>query len=98
MFDDVSLQEWDPFALTCSSKSQTRANTLQRIEIGTDGVWEMQNEEGVLYGKERLYEFIRENAHLPASEISSRLYEVLDRFRGSGGQDDDVTFVIIKVQ
>ncbi|OQY03366.1 MAG: hypothetical protein B6I25_08155 [Planctomycetales bacterium 4572_13] len=76
--------------------SQVRSG--QVFMMATDGVWEMQNEEGTQYGKEHLCEFLRENAHLSASEISRRLYEVLDQFRGNVKQDDDVTFVIIKVQ
>jgi len=75
-----------------------RLGSGQVIMIATDGVWEMQNEENMLYGKGRLYEFIRKNAHRPASEISKLLHESLSRFRGSEHQEDDVTFVIIKIQ
>ena len=68
------------------------------IMLATDGVWEMQNEDGEMYGKERLYELIRKNASLEASKISELLHKELDSFRGSVSQDDDVTFVIVRVE
>ena len=33
----------------------------QVIFLGTDGIWEAHNPEGELFGKERLYNTIREN-------------------------------------
>ncbi|MHC4108876.1 MAG: SpoIIE family protein phosphatase [Planctomycetota bacterium] len=64
----------------------------------TDGVWETFNEGREPFGKERLRKLIRDNAHRSAAEISTELREQLNHFRGGGSQDDDVTFVIVKVQ
>ena len=50
-----------------------------------------------MYGKGRLRELIRANADLTAEEISDRLREDLARFRGESNQDDDITFVVVKI-
>ena len=39
----------------------------------------------------------RENAHRTAAEISEMIRDALAQFRGPIGQDDDLTFVIVKV-
>jgi serine phosphatase RsbU (regulator of sigma subunit) len=70
----------------------------QVIVVGTDGVWEMPNALGEQFGKERLREVIREFAGKSAAEISTAIRERLAAFRGTAKQEDDVTFVVIKVQ
>jgi serine phosphatase RsbU (regulator of sigma subunit) len=70
----------------------------QVIVVGTDGVWEMPNVKGEQFGKERLREVIREFAGKSAAEISTAIRERLVAFRGPAKQEDDVTFVVIKVQ
>jgi sigma-B regulation protein RsbU (phosphoserine phosphatase) len=64
---------------------------------GTDGIWEADDLNGEMYGKDRLRELIRASADLTAEEISNRLREDLTRFRGESSQHDDITFVIVKV-
>jgi sigma-B regulation protein RsbU (phosphoserine phosphatase) len=66
------------------------------IVIGTDGVWEMANEGGKQYGKERLQRIIREHNTLAAAEIAAALESDLATFRGTQTPADDVTFVIVK--
>ncbi len=63
----------------------------------TDGVWETFDQEGRTFGKDRVQEFIRSNAFRRAEEISELLRAELSGFRGEHTQDDDVTFVVIKV-
>jgi serine phosphatase RsbU (regulator of sigma subunit) len=50
-----------------------------------------------MFGKERLPDFIRRNAHLSAADIAEQIREALTRFRAEQKQDDDITFVIVKV-
>ena len=64
----------------------------------TDGVWEACNEEGSTFGKERVCSLLRQHAQLSAAEISDRLRAELTRFRGAASQEDDITFVVVKVQ
>lgn len=68
------------------------------ILAATDGVWEAQNRNNELFGKERVQSIIRENAHRSADEISAVLRDSLSDFLQDINQDDDITFVIIKVQ
>lgn len=64
---------------------------------GTDGIWEMSNPSGEMFGKGRLQDLMRANAELTAEEIGCALRDELTRFRGERRQDDDITFVIVKV-
>ena len=45
----------------------------------------------------QLRTLLRENAHRTAAEISEMIRDALAQFRGPIGQDDDLTFVIVKV-
>jgi sigma-B regulation protein RsbU (phosphoserine phosphatase) len=64
--------------------------------IGTDGIWEAQNEDGKNFGKEGMMETLRETAHLSAQEICDVFGERLRRFRGAKPQRDDITLVVVK--
>jgi sigma-B regulation protein RsbU (phosphoserine phosphatase) len=68
------------------------------IIIGTDGVWEMFNEQDEQYGKERMERVVRENHVRSAAEIATALENDLALFRGVRAPADDVTFVIIKLR
>ena len=67
------------------------------IMIGTDGVWEMFNEQQKHYGKERMRRIMREHHARPAKEIAAALEADLAEYRGVQVPADDVTFVIIKL-
>jgi sigma-B regulation protein RsbU (phosphoserine phosphatase) len=64
---------------------------------GTDGIWEAPNEEQEMFGKDRLREFIRANASRSVSEIAAEMDIALQNFRGNAVQNDDVTFVVMKL-
>jgi sigma-B regulation protein RsbU (phosphoserine phosphatase) len=72
--------------------------TNQIIFLGTDGIWEAINANGEMFGKQRLYEIIRRNAHSTAADIQTGVLEALGNFRGKCNQEDDVTMVVIKVK
>ncbi|HBZ97709.1 MAG TPA: hypothetical protein DEO57_07675 [Phycisphaerales bacterium] len=67
------------------------------VLAATDGIWETKGETGELYGMERLESFIRSHARRTAAEISEALRSELAAFRGQAVQDDDVTFVLVKI-
>jgi sigma-B regulation protein RsbU (phosphoserine phosphatase) len=69
----------------------------QVIVVGTDGVWEMPNPAGDLFGKDRLREAIRSSAGGPAAGVSEAILAALGEFRGDAKPADDVTFVVVKV-
>ncbi|MBX3402033.1 MAG: SpoIIE family protein phosphatase [Phycisphaeraceae bacterium] len=68
------------------------------IVIGTDGIWEAVNPEGVMYGKQRLRDVVRENAHAPVAAIADAIEADLRRFRDTAPQRDDITFVVIRIE
>ncbi|MGB9438142.1 MAG: SpoIIE family protein phosphatase [Desulfobacterales bacterium] len=69
----------------------------QVIMIGTDGIWEMHNKAGEMFGKEALMQIIRNNQTVSARQIVDTVTEALERFRGDEAPEDDITMVVIKV-
>ena len=74
-----------------------RLESGQVIMIGTDGIWEMHNRAGEMFGKEALMEIIRNNHTASARQIVNRVSGALEGFRGDEAQEDDFTMVVIKV-
>ena len=69
----------------------------QVLLIGTDGIWETQNETGEMFGKERLKALLRRYAHLSSKKMITSIIDELHAFRKSVKQDDDITLVVIKI-
>jgi sigma-B regulation protein RsbU (phosphoserine phosphatase) len=70
----------------------------QIILIGTDGIWDVENNMGELFGKERTQELIKKHAQLSAREITNSILAAIEIFRGGQSQNDDITLAIIKTQ
>lgn len=64
---------------------------------GTDGVWEAHNEQGEMFGKDRLRDVIRAHAKSDVKKIVDAVQSAIDTFAGSRKLFDDVTYVVIKV-
>jgi sigma-B regulation protein RsbU (phosphoserine phosphatase) len=79
------------------AESKQKLASGQVILIGTDGIWEMHNQQGEMFGKKRLRAIIQSNAQLSASEIMAAITAELKTFRGDFGSEDDVTMVVVKV-
>jgi sigma-B regulation protein RsbU (phosphoserine phosphatase) len=77
---------------------KTTLSKGQIIAIGTDGIWEASNKEGVMFGKERFRDIIRRNAYQGAEEILDCVYDELNNFTLGLRAEDDVTLVVIKVE
>ena len=69
----------------------------QIIIVGTDGVWESQNSDGQMFGKQRLSEIVENNRALTARELIKTVIGAIDQFCGTQERSDDVTLVIIKI-
>ena len=69
----------------------------QILLIGTDGIWESQNAQGQMFGKERFCQVISAHGRKTAIEILQAVIDELDRFSHPLGKEDDVTLVVIKV-
>jgi len=67
------------------------------ILMGTDGLWEACNAQGVMFGRERVREVLRRYAGQPAATIRDRVMAALADFRGAAALEDDVTLVVIKL-
>jgi sigma-B regulation protein RsbU (phosphoserine phosphatase) len=65
--------------------------------MATDGIWEARNADGEMFGKDRLYKVIRQNALQTAAEIQTAVFESIRRFRQNTRLEDDMTLVVVKV-
>lgn len=67
------------------------------VVIGTDGIWETRNARNEPFGKDRLRDTIRANAHACADELAAAITASVRAFRDAGQQEDDVTLVVMKL-
>ena len=66
------------------------------IVIGTDGLWETRNPQGVAFGREGLLATLRASAHLPAADICGEVIARVREFADGAPQEDDMTVLVIK--
>lgn len=78
------------------NEKQNLANG-QIIVLGTDGIWEARNPKGKMFGKEPIYNIIRENANLDAKSILNTIVESLTKFQQNFKVEDDITLVVTKI-
>jgi len=83
--------------MTAYQKFDKKINPGQIIMMGTDGIWEAQNPQGEMFGKERFKDIIRHNAGRPAKEIMQAVIKQVDSFRHPLEKEDDVTLVVTKI-
>jgi serine phosphatase RsbU (regulator of sigma subunit) len=69
----------------------------QVIIIATDGTWEARNPDGEMFGKDRIYRIVRQNATASAAEIQNAVLESLRGFQKDARLEDDLTLVVIKI-
>ena len=65
--------------------------------LSTDGLWEAQNRQGDMFGKEAIYEIVRRNSSTGAGELLDTLLYAVTRFQKNQQPADDITLVIVKV-
>ncbi len=75
-----------------------RARSGQVILASTDGVWEAHSADGEMFGMERLQAIIREHAGEPSERIAEAIRAAVARHQTGCAQEDDITFVIVKVR
>lgn len=64
--------------------------------VVTDGAREAQNDSGELFGTDRLYQVLKDNAHRNSQEISAAVIQAVVEFQGPAPRTDDITLVVIK--
>lgn len=67
----------------------------QVLVVGTDGIWEAQDREGEMFGKQRLKNIIKAKAGLSSLGILDEVFKALWDFSGRRLRDD-ATLVVIK--
>jgi serine phosphatase RsbU (regulator of sigma subunit) len=66
------------------------------LVLFTDGITEAQDEEGNLFGEERMKDIIRKYHASPANIIAYAILEEVENFSANGAYNDDKTLVVIK--
>lgn len=75
----------------------TDVQSGQVYMVLTDGLWEAFNQEGEMFGKDRVCDLIRRFADHSAAEISKQIISRFSIFLGGKSPKDDLSFVIVKV-
>jgi sigma-B regulation protein RsbU (phosphoserine phosphatase) len=78
-----------------NEKSELAADQI--LLLGTDGLWEAQNLDGRMFGKESVYEIIRQNATDSAVNILDALLAGWKGFIEGRDPEDDVTLIVVKI-
>jgi serine phosphatase RsbU (regulator of sigma subunit)/putative methionine-R-sulfoxide reductase with GAF domain len=68
------------------------------VILYTDGIIEAENPQSEQFYYDRLKDCIKSNKHLPAETIKEKLIRELKEFVNTDHFDDDVTFLIIKLE
>ncbi len=69
----------------------------QLILIGSDGAWEVENQAGEQFGRERLKRILADTCTLHPDEILQTIVRDIAAFRGANPQIDDITLALIKI-
>jgi sigma-B regulation protein RsbU (phosphoserine phosphatase) len=77
--------------------TKTSLKNGQIIFLSTDGIWEARNFQGEMFGKEPIYDIIRNNSSLSADEIINITIDSLKIFQQGAQIEDDITMVVIKI-
>lgn len=89
-------------ALGLDEKWKYQENTWSGIPgktvvlISTDGLWEVENNSGQRFGKDRLKQVLRRSCALSAKEIIQAVLAETGEFRGEASQKDDITLLALK--
>lgn len=66
------------------------------IIIGTDGIWEARDRNGNMFGKDPLYDILRQKSGSEAKEILHDIMTSLKDFKNGFPLEDDATLVVIR--
>ena len=80
------------------TESQREITPGQIIAIGTDGIWEAHNQNGMMFGKDKLKEVIHLHANESAKEILDAVINEVEQFIYPLKKEDDLTLVVMKVE
>jgi serine phosphatase RsbU (regulator of sigma subunit) len=99
-FEELAGEKGLPLGLVKEAEykvAQRDIRSGQVLVLATDGIWEVMNPEGEMFGRDRMNHIIQRHASMPSKEIQQTLLEALSRYRRDGAVRDDMTLVIIKI-
>ncbi len=67
------------------------------VLLGTDGIWEAFNGDGVMFGKAAVKQMLRENRDQPADVILNSVFEAVASHAGETKIADDMTLIVVKI-
>lgn len=68
-------------------------NKNDRLLFYTDGIYECRNRSGEVFGKDRFYEAIEKNRHLPIRELVDTVFAAVKGFLRDAKPDDDISLL-----
>ncbi len=77
-------------------EEHTHLHTGDILIMYTDGIVETKNDDGVLYGEDRLRDIIKANTMVSSQELMKAILESVEQFRNGGRQRDDMTMLVFK--
>lgn len=101
IFDELSSDSGLPLGVFEDTKYTEKRRSMvpgQIIVLTTDGIIEARNPNGDMFGKNRLYDVIRQNGTRKANEILNAIIRVVARFQKDVEPEDDMTLVVIKIE
>lgn len=66
------------------------------LVVGTDGIWETQNQQGQFFGKERFLDILQNADDLSAEQICSNVIDSVTHFVHPASRTDDITLIVVK--
>lgn len=76
--------------------STIELNAQEMFIAYSDGVIESTNEYNQFFGREKLFNLLKMNYNLTASEMGRNILNAVDLFRGEAKASDDLSFMIMK--
>jgi len=64
--------------------------------IYSDGLTETMNEKEEFFGKERLFQILKESAHLSAEKTGKIILSSVEKFKGESHYRDDISLIMLK--
>jgi len=85
------FRDWE-----CDPSIEVMLEPGDLMVLFTDGITEAENQEGDVFGTERILEFVSGHRHETSHDIVHGLFLAVQRFTGSAPQNDDVTAIVCK--
>jgi sigma-B regulation protein RsbU (phosphoserine phosphatase) len=79
-------------------EEHTHLHTGDILIMYTDGIVETKNDDGVLYGEDRLRDIIKANTMASSQELMKAILESVEQFRNGARQRDDMTILVFKTR